>query len=109
MKDGKNHPAHGRVRLLGDPSLRVRCSAVTDPRSPAVKLVVDELRVVLGEVKARHGMGRALAASQIGAPIRVVYVDAGKPWVLINPEIVDVGTDDFLVWDDCFSFPDLMV
>lgn len=40
----------------------------------------------------------------------MVYAElVGKPWVLINPEIVDVGTDDFLVWDDCFSFPDLMV
>src|SRR5687768_16522532 len=39
----------------------------------------------------------------------MVYADLGKPWVLINPEIIDVGTDDFLVWDDCFSFPDIMV
>ena len=32
-----------------------------------------------------------------------------KPWVLINPEIVEVGTEDFPVWDDCFSFPNLLV
>jgi peptide deformylase len=29
--------------------------------------------------------------------------------VLINPEIVDVGNEDFTVWDDCFSFPNLLV
>ena len=74
-----------------------------------MKLVVDELRDTLAELQARHNMGRALAAPQIGAPIRVVYADLGNPWVLINPEIVDVGTDDFLVWDDCFSFPNMMV
>jgi peptide deformylase len=28
---------------------------------------------------------------------------------MINPEITDVGPDDFLVWDDCFSFPNLYV
>jgi len=28
---------------------------------------------------------------------------------MINPEITDVGPDDFLVWDDCFSFPNLLV
>ena len=28
---------------------------------------------------------------------------------MVNPEINDVGPDDFLVWDDCFSFPNLLV
>jgi peptide deformylase len=32
-----------------------------------------------------------------------------KPWPLINPEIIDVGNEDFTVWDDCFSFPALLV
>ena len=27
----------------------------------------------------------------------------------MNPEIVDIGTRDFTVWDDCFSIPDLIV
>jgi peptide deformylase len=31
------------------------------------------------------------------------------PWPLINPEIVDIGTEDYAVWDDCFSFPNLLV
>jgi peptide deformylase len=56
-------------------------------------------------------MGRALAAPQIGAPVRVVFVEiTGKQrWTMINPEITDVGSQDFLVWDDCFSFPNLLV
>jgi peptide deformylase len=29
--------------------------------------------------------------------------------VLVNPEIVDIGHQDFTVWDDCFSIPDLLV
>jgi peptide deformylase len=32
-----------------------------------------------------------------------------RPWCLVNPEILDVGEEDFHVWDDCFSFPNLMV
>jgi len=28
---------------------------------------------------------------------------------MINPEIVDVDNEDFTVWDDCFSFPNLLV
>jgi peptide deformylase len=67
------------------------------------------MRETLGDLQGRHGFGRAIAAPQIGAPIRALYVELDQPWVMINPEIVDVGTDDFLVWDDCFSFIDLMV
>lgn len=98
-----------RVRLLGDPVLRVRCQPATDPKSLAIRVVVDDLKDTLRDLRSRHGFGRALSAPQIGAPIRVVYLELDKPLVMLNPEIVDVGTDDFLVWDDCFSFPDLMV
>jgi peptide deformylase len=94
-----------RIRLLGDPVLRSNCDAVSNPRSPAAKLVTHDLQETLSDFRARNGMGRGIAAPQIGAPIRLVYIEIDRPWVLINPEIVDIGTDDFLVWDDCFSFP----
>ena len=99
-----------RIRLLGDPVLRARCQPIANPRSPAVRVVADDLRDTLRDWQERHGNGRAIAAPQIGAPIRLVFVaENTKRWTLINPEIVDVGDQDFLVWDDCFSFPDLMV
>jgi peptide deformylase len=71
--------------------------------------VADDLKETLRDWQSRFGMGRAIAATQIGAPIRLVYVEMDKPWLLVNPEIVDVGDEDFHVWDDCFSFPNLMV
>ena len=102
--------ASRRIRLLGDPALRIRCQPVQDPLSPAVRLVADDLRDTLAAAKRRYGMGRALAAPQIGAPVRVVLVETDrKRTVMVNPEIVDVGSDDFEVWDDCFCFPDLLV
>lgn len=57
-------------------------------------------------------MGRALAAPQIGAPVRMIVMDvdgAKQRITLVNPEITDVGSEDFEVWDDCFSFPELLV
>ena len=100
-----------RIRQLGDPILRVRCERVHDPKSPSVRLVADDLRDTLRAARAKHKMGRAMAAPQIGAPVRVVFVEMkGKQrWVMVNPEITDVGSEDFLVWDDCFSFPNLLV
>jgi len=99
-----------RIRQLGDPILRIRCKAVQDPRSPAARLVADDLRDTLRAARKKHDMGRALSAPQIGAPVRIVLVELDKQrWVMVNPEITDVGAEDFAVWDDCFSFPNILV
>src|SRR5437868_4223498 len=74
-----------RVRQLGDPILRTRSAAVEDPGSPAVRVVLDDLKETLRDATSRHGIGRAIAAPQIGAPLSIVYVEATKPWVLMNP------------------------
>ena len=81
-----------------------------DPRSPATRLVADDLRDSLRAARRRHGMGRALAAPQIGAPVRMILIETERRrTVMVNPEIVDVGSDDFTVWDDCFCFPEMLV
>lgn len=97
------------VRLLGDPVLRSECEPIKRPRSPAVRLVADDLRETLRDLKTQHGFGSGLAAPQIGAPMRLIYIETDEPLYLINPQVLDIGTDDFLVWDDCFSIPDLLV
>lgn len=99
-----------RIRQLGDPVLRIRCERVQESGSPATRLVADDLRDTLRAAKKKYRMGRALAAPQIGAPVRVVFVEVDKQrWTMVNPEITDVGPEDFEVWDDCFSFPNLLV
>src|SRR6266702_4123079 len=52
MKAGKGQfwrapMAVRRIRQLGDPILRVRCDPVHDPKSPAVRLLADDLRATL--------------------------------------------------------------
>jgi len=98
-----------RIRLLGDPILRTRCEAISRPRSTAVRVIADDLRETLRDWQSRFGSGRAIAAPQIGAPVRIVHVEMDRPWTMINPEVLDIGTEDFTVWDDCFSFPNLLV
>lgn len=98
-----------RIRMLGDPILRARCEPIARPGSAAVRVILDDLRETLRDFQSRFGYGRAISAPQIGAPVRVIMVEMEKPWALINPEIVDVGNEDFTVWDDCFSFPNLLV
>jgi peptide deformylase len=98
-----------RIRMLGDPVLRTRCEPIAKPRSTAVRVIVDDLRDTVRDFQSRFGHGRAIAAPQVGAPVRIVFVEMDRPWVLINPEILDVGNEDFTVWDDCFSCPNLLV
>jgi peptide deformylase len=101
-----------RIRLLGDPILREKCQRVANPASAAARLVADDLRDTLKWAKEKYAMGRALAAPQIGAPVRMIVMDvdgAKQRITLVNPEITDVGSEDFEVWDDCFSFPELLV
>jgi peptide deformylase len=97
-----------RIRLLGDPILRTRCEPINKPTSSAVRVVMDDLRETLRDWQSRFGSGRAISAPQIGAPVRLLYVEMDTPWPLVNPEIIDIGTEDFWVWDDCFSFPNLL-
>ena len=73
------------VRMLGDPILRARCEPVKNVKSPAVRVVADDLQDTLRDLKRRHGTGRGLAAPQIGAPMRIIYIEADEPTVLINP------------------------
>ena len=97
------------IHLLGDPVLRTPSDAIANPHSPAVRLVADDLQETLRHLRAEHGKGRGLAAPQIGAPMRMIYVEIEKPWFILNPAVTDIGDEDFWVWDDCFSIPDLMV
>ena len=98
-----------RIRLLGDPILRAKCEPITRPGSTAVRVIMDDMRETLRDWQSRFGSGRAIAAPQIGAPVRMIYLEMDKSWPMINPEIVDIGNEDFEVWDDCFSFPGLLV
>ncbi len=61
------------------------------------------------QFRATHGWGRAIAAPQIGVLKRVVYLHVDKPWLLINPVMSDLSDERVELWDDCMSFPDLLV
>lgn len=97
------------IHLLGDPVLRSECEPILNPKSAAVRVVADDLQETYRDLRDRHGVGRSLAAPQIGAPMRIIYVEIDEPWFLLNPSITDIGIEDFSVWDDCFSIPDLLV
>jgi len=97
-----------RILQLGDPLLR----AVSAPVATAAEAddVFRDLRDTLHEFQRTHGFGRGISAVQIGEPKRLIYIELdGRAYLLRNPEYEGKSQEKFSLWDDCFSFPDLLV
>jgi peptide deformylase len=97
------------IRLLGDPILRTPCSPVKTIRSDRSRGIAADLADTLRKFQNDRGFGRAIAAPQIGISQRVLYLDYDIRGPLYNPRIIRRSRSAIKLWDDCFSFPDLMV
>jgi peptide deformylase len=97
------------IALLGNPVLRVNCSRVKDFSGSGLQSLIEDLRDTLYEFRSTHGFGRGISAPQIGDSRRVIFIDVGTPFPLVNPVITRKSRTMMTLWDDCFSFPDLVV
>ena len=97
------------VLLVGDPRLR-RAAAPASPTEPGLRNDVASLHAALAKFRAEHGFGRAVAATQIGVARRFIALNLGDgPFTMFNPKIVWNSGETFTLWDDCMSFPFLLV
>lgn len=89
------------VLQLGDPDLRRTCRAVGagEDLEPLVADLADTLR----HWRETTTYGRGIAAPQIGADVRVVHLDRGEPWTLVNPRITGHSEESWVLWDACLS------
>jgi peptide deformylase len=95
--------------LLGDPRLYETCEPVLKTEQHLVEGWVVDFDNVMKEIRAKFNFGRAIAAPQLGIMKRLVYMNIDKPIVFINPELTDLSDEMFELWDDCMSFPNLLV
>jgi peptide deformylase len=95
--------------LLGDPRLYKICEPVTIGELPQVKEWTADLHNVMEEIRAKYHFGRAIAAPQLGIMKRLIYMNIDKPVVFINPVLENLSEEMFELWDDCMSFPNLLV
>lgn len=95
--------------LLGNPLLYEVCEPVLQSELPLVKEWVTDMDNVMKEIRAKYHFGRAIAAPQLGIMKRLIYMNIDKPVVFINPEFSELSADMFELWDDCMSFPNLLV
>ncbi len=101
-----------QILQLGNPVLFQESVAVEDIHSTEIRGLVRDLSDTLAAFRGVTGYGRGIAAPQIGILKRLIFIrmqPAGFSSPLINPEIVWASDGRIELWDDCFSFPDLMV
>jgi peptide deformylase len=94
------------VLQLGNPKLREMAGLVANPAAAEIRALVEDLADTLAYWRNSTGYGRAIAAPQIGASVRVIFLNlpGSKPWPLVNPEITWRSEESIVVWDACLSF-----
>ncbi|MDH4157009.1 MAG: peptide deformylase [candidate division Zixibacteria bacterium] len=97
------------ILLLGDPQLYEVNHEISPEDAAALQPVVEDLQDTLREAQVRLGRGRAIAAPQIGVFKRLICLSLDEPTVMINPRLTDLSVETFELWDDCLSFPNLLV
>ncbi|UCH85192.1 MAG: peptide deformylase [Candidatus Latescibacterota bacterium] len=97
------------IVLLGDPLLLQKGAPVGADELGLALSIGNDLRDTMRAFRQRHGWGRAIAAPQIGVSKQVVFMEVSSPQILINPIIENPSAETIEIWDDCMSFPELMV
>ena len=97
------------ILLLGNPDLYKVSEDITRDELETVEHAVADLHDTMMDFRARYGVGRAIAAPQIGVFKRLVYMHIDKPRVFINPLLYDASEETIEIWDDCMSFPEILV
>jgi peptide deformylase len=92
------------IRYFGDPILRARCVAFESAEfgQPEMEQLARQLTSTLDEYRAHTGMGRGLAANQIGSNRRMILLWLDEPLIMINPNPIELHGQGS-GWESCIS------
>ena len=97
------------ILLLGNPKLYKRAVAIRKNEIQELLSLISDMHDTLMNFRKKYGVGRAIAAPQINVAKRLVYMHIDEPVVFINPVISYKSRAMIELWDDCMSFPNLLV
>ena len=97
------------ILLLGNPALYEISEEVKEEELELLRPVFEDMFDCIREIRRDYGFGRAIAAPQIGIKKRLICMLTDQPRVIINPTLEPVGDELMELWDDCMSFPKLLV
>ncbi len=97
------------ILLLGNPLLYEKSELVRKEELHSLLPKIDLMFDTVLDFRYKYGAGRAIAAPQIGLMKRIICLNTDKQVAMINPELSNLNNEMFEVWDDCMSFPNLLV
>ncbi|EAZ82274.1 peptide deformylase [Algoriphagus machipongonensis] len=97
------------ILKLGDPRLYEVCDPVLKSELEQVPIWTQQLHEAMEDIRKAYGFGRGIAAPQLGIMKRMFYLNLDKPYIILNPELKNPSEEMFELWDDCMSFPKLLV
>ncbi len=97
------------ILQLGNPLLYQKCSEITEAELGLAIQTSNDLHDTMEKFREMYGRGRAISAPQIGVMKRLIYMNIEKPLIIINPTLCEFSDETIELWDDCMSFPDLVV
>ncbi len=97
------------ILLLGDPRLYEKSEPVLKSEIAGLLPQIELLFETVIDFRNQYGCGRAIAAPQIGLMKRIICLNIDKPVAMLNPVLSDLSEEEFEIWDDCMSFPNLLV
>ncbi|MFP4620885.1 MAG: peptide deformylase [Bacteroidales bacterium] len=98
-----------KILKLGNPKLHEVSESLTKDELPVALSKASEMHNLILEYRNTSGAGRAMAAPQIGYQKRMIALYMDRPLILINPVLYNHSTEMMELWDDCMSFPNLLV
>ena len=98
-----------QILLLGDTRLYERSTEVKLHELGSLQSEIDALHDLVVQFRSKYGKGRAIAAPQIGLMKRIICFNVEKPVTIINPVLSEFSDEMITLWDDCMSFPGLLV
>ena len=101
--------ALNEIRKLGDPLLYKVSRLVKQDEIESIRPLTNKMHRLILEFREKYGTGRAIAAPQAGVLKRIICLNVDEPQVLINAELYDKSDEMMEIWDDCMSFPELLV
>jgi peptide deformylase len=97
------------ILQLGDSQLYELSTEVKFEELDTIKQIIQDLHDTIINFQKEFKCGRAIAAPQIGCKKRILYMYIDHPVVFINPVLIFSDEEMMELWDDCMSFPPLLV
>ena len=97
------------ILLLGNENLYDVSEEVRREELPEILTLREDLKDTVLAYREKYGVGRAIAAPQVGVKKRVIFRLLDTETLFINPVMEFPDEELYEVMDDCMSFPGLLV